>query len=167
MIAISLFAVFIPLTSRIHYTSILTKKKDEVFNFVFYFHKKLNEAGITDYNGEPLSEDGVYGDKTKSAHNQALMIKQFEDENRGILKDSGPSKNGVSDKSLFNMEGKEKLINNQVQREFYYMSAFNLPKNDDGTYNWNKIWTLVYPRTIKINDFASFIGKCNSANEPS
>jgi len=46
--------------------------------------KRLNEAGITDEEGKPLLEDGIYGEKTKKAHEKAIKIKQFEDENSGV-----------------------------------------------------------------------------------
>jgi len=76
----------------------MTKKRGKVFILLLFFsknfetgklyteivQKRLNEAGITDEEGKPLLEDGIYGEKTKKAHEKAIKIKQFEDENSGV-----------------------------------------------------------------------------------
>jgi len=58
--------------------------------------KRLNEAGITDEEGKPLLEDGIYGEKTKKAHEKAIKIKQFEDENSGVKYGGKTNKDDVS-----------------------------------------------------------------------
>jgi len=69
--------------------------------------KRLNEAGITDEEGKPLLEDGIYGEKTKKAHEKAIKIKQFEDENSGVVK----NKTGES-------FGWEELTSNKMDEKF-------------------------------------------------
>jgi len=123
--------------------------------------KRLNEAGITDEEGKPLLEDGIYGEKTKKAHEKAIKIKQFEDENSGVMYGgkSGISENERIKKDIAATttalsagdyyEDKLKTTENWTAAMDYILRSPNVFQNPKSVAEQRTFWYIASPVFLK------------------